>query len=79
MLRGGLSLRSWHGRDLTTAHHKVRLIHLGRREWIEWLVLLLQTTKLSIILPMLAILEVPAIAEVVPTTATIRPWGKSMP
>lgn len=79
MLSGGLSLRSWHGCDLT-AHHKVRLIHLGRREWIEWLVLLLlQKTKLPIILPMLAILEVPATAEVVPTTAIIRTWGKSMP
>ena len=80
MLRRLLSLRCRHGCDLTTAHHKVRLIHLGRREWIEWLVLLLlQTTKFHIILPMLAILEVPAIAEVVSTTATIRPWGKSMP
>ena len=80
MLRGGLSLRSWHGSDLTTAHHKVRLIHLGRGEWIEWLVLLLlQTTKMPNILPMLAILEVPATAEVVPTTAIIMTWGKSMP
>ena len=80
MLRRLLSLRSWHGCDLTTAHHEVRLIHLGRREWIEWLVLLLlQTTKMPIILPMLAILEVLATAEVVPTTAIIRTWGKSMP
>jgi hypothetical protein len=42
--------------------------------------LLLQTTKLPIILPMLAILEVPATAEVATTTtATIRTWGKSTP
>ena len=80
MLSGRLSLRSRHGCDLTTAHHKVRLIHLGRGKWIEWLVLLLlYTTKLATILPMLAILEVPATAEVVPTTAIIRTWGNSMP
>jgi len=80
MLSGRLSLRSRNGCDLTTAHHKVRLIHLGRGKWIEWLVLLLlHTTKLPIILPMLANLEVPATAEVVPTTTTIRPWGKSTP
>jgi hypothetical protein len=82
MLSGLLGLRGRHGCGLTTsAHHKVRLIHLRRREWIEWLVLLLlNTTKLPFILPMLAILEVPATAEVaITTTATIRPWGKSTP
>ena len=82
MLTRRLSLRRRHGCGLTTAHHKVRLIHLRGGEWIEWLVLLLlNTTKLPFILPKLAILEVPATAEVAitTTTATIRTWGKSTP
>ena len=81
MLHRLLRLRSRHGCDLTTTHHEVRLIHLGRRERIEWLVLLLlHMNQLPNILPMLAILEVRATADLAPTAAaTIRPWGKSTP
>ena len=75
MLSRWLGLRRRHGCDLTTsAHHKVRLIHLRRGEWIEWLVLLLlNASKLPFILPMLAILEVPLSSVV-----TLLAPGKGM-